>query len=54
MPIVLETLCKGCSENNCGDHQVLKYVIDKITNLEVEARCMCNNCKIGGKSDDST
>lgn len=42
--IVLELVCKSCTDGKCSEHlsAVTKY--DKITGLEVEARCICTKC----------
>ena len=44
MSVIIEMICPDCSNSNCSEHQRKKIVIDKQTGLEVEARCVCDNC----------
>ena len=37
-------LCKECSLNNCKEHVSSKIITDAITGLQIEAKCLCNNC----------
>jgi len=41
----LELVCSACAMGDCKHHQPKIVARDRITGLEVEARCICKNCK---------
>ena len=45
MSLILEMICSGCSVGDCKFHQNKTFATDKVTGLEVEARCVCKNCR---------
>lgn len=48
--IVLELVCKYCTAGKCTKHLSVITKYDKITGLEIEARCICTKCNVrGGK-----
>lgn len=51
MSVVLEMMCKGCSNNLCAEHQEKTIRIDQITGLQIEVRCICDNYHIKMKSN---
>ena len=46
MPLVLDLLCKYCAADNCDAHLETIVVFDKVTGLEIEARCNCKTCAL--------
>lgn len=42
MSVVLEMVCKGCSNGRCSEHQEMTTRIDQITGLQIEVFCICN------------
>jgi len=44
MSFILEMVCSSCASGNCTLHQPKILAKDRITGLEIEARCICRRC----------
>ena len=45
MNVVIDSICAACVNEKCNDHQRKKIIQDKVTGLNIEARCICKNHK---------
>jgi len=40
---VIESICCGCNEHQCDNHQEKKIFRDSVTGLVIEAKCVCTH-----------
>jgi len=54
MAVILDGLCTPCKNNRCCEHKPKILKIDKVTGLEMEARCFCDKHVIRNTNHNET
>ncbi len=54
MPVILEGLCTPCKSNRCREHNPKILKRDKVTGIEMEARCICDKHVVKNTNHDET